>query len=111
MPAKGLHSNCGKRHPAPGPGRLGVGDNQPFRPPCEAPADTEDSAVEVNLAPSQPEQLSLAHPNRGGQHPQGFQTIASRGRKERFDFWLSQGAHLVCWLLRRPDQRGQMPEP
>ena len=41
----------------------------------------QQSSVQVQIGPSQPKQLALAHPHCDGEDIQGFETVAAGGRQ------------------------------
>src|SRR5205807_1391847 len=86
--------------------------------PLERPGDSHRAIVEVDVTPSQSENLALAQPLADGDHKQGFETLAPDRVQEAVVIVVSENTHLrviddgtLVLVHQLGDVAGHLPLP
>ena len=74
----------------------------------ERSSDAQRALVEVDLAPSETQELALAKAGGDGEHVERFEAVSACKREEATSFLRREGSHLGAVRSRRVDEIGDV---
>lgn len=103
MGAERLDRHARERDVAPRIGRLDLRENEAPVGLLHIHPDVRNRPLQIDILPSQAQQLPLTHARREGEHIEGLEAIALRRREQTIALFLRQDCHFCALPAGRAD--------